>query len=301
MQNTVVSPQSRVIDSATYVNNIDASQFQDVTFTALSNTSLSPIGIKQSSVLDKSQVVESIVAAADSLKSAHEAYEGEFVEGGRKALYSLLTRIYSLAIQINSSGHVESILKEMRQRLAQRKVRVQKNSSALTILVKWVVGVNRQTAHNYSKALQAALDNDVSDQGLCEFIAQRGGLQGAKASGVKRSKATKLEISKEFELYIRNADIHHKMYENTSINWTEKILGDRGSLMTMILGHSDGSGQIRGLRAFYLSSNAYRRIRAIVADDLFSGHPLDAVSALVRKEHEFQKAVVAKRQLNQSA
>jgi hypothetical protein len=292
MQTQVFENSVQATNSAAIVNSIDASMFDDVQFTTLPSTKANVATLKPLAVFDKAKEVDAIVAAADILKNEHENYEKQFVEGGRKALYSLLAKIYALAIQINNSDYVDTILKELRTKLTLRGVRTQKNSNAVTMLVKWVVGVNRQTAHNYSNALQAAFKDNVSAQELSEYFTKRGGLQAAKTEGARKNKNEKNEMSKELERYISNVDKNSSLYENTSIKWTEKIVGDSGSLMMMILGHSSGGGQMQGLRAFYLSDSAYAKIRKILVDEYFQGKTVEDVARIVDKEQQYQEQIV---------
>lgn len=285
MQTQIFETSVQATNSTAIVNSIDASMFDDVKFTTLPSTTANVATLKPLAIFDKAKEVEAIVSAADILKNEHDDYERQFVEGGRKALYSLLAKIYALAIQINNSDYVDTILKELRTRLTLRSVRTQKNSNAVTMLVKWVVGVNRQTAHNYSNALQAAFNDNVSAQELSEYFVKRGGLHAAKTEGLKKNNDTRNKLSKELDRYITNADKNHGAYKNTKITWTEHIFGEEITDMMMILGHSNGGG-MNGLRAFYLSSTAYEKICNILVDEYFKGLTVDAMSSAIDKEYD---------------
>lgn len=289
METSVFNTTSTASSSASIVNSIDASQLDKIAFTTLPSTRGNAAALRPLAVFDKEKEVNAIVAAADALKIEHEAYENQYVEGGRKALYSLLAKIYALAIQVNNSDYVDSILKALRNKLTYRNVRVQKNTNAVTVLVKWVVGVNRQTAHNYSKALQTAFNDNISAEEFSDYFTKRGGLQAAKAKGAKKTEDVKKLISQQVERYIENADKNHELYENTKIKWTEIVLGDRGAEMMMILGHSNGGGSMNGLRAFYLSDNSYKKICRIIGDEIFNAKTVDAVALAVDKEYLLQK------------
>ncbi len=286
-----ISTQSSMFPSVTYkvnsmsVNNFDAQVKDKVSFTQLPSNKIDAATMKPSALFEKDKVIETIVSAANALQIEHDNYEKQYVEGGRMALYAVLSKIYALAIQINFSDYCDQILKELRNQLSLKKnIKVQKNSHAITMLVRWVVGANRQTAHNYSKALQAAFSDDIAADNLSEYFVKRGGLQSVKSEAQKKNNETKDAVKAEFEHFVSNVDRNHKGYSNTKIEWTEEIYGEGTTTEMMILGAWGGGSNFTGYRAFHLSKDAYHKICNILASEVFKNQSIEVVSEFIDNE-----------------
>lgn len=293
-----ISTQSSMFPSITYkvnsvsANNFDAQVKDKVSFTQLPSNKIDAATMKPSALFEKYKVIETIVSAANALQIEHDNYEKQYVDGGRMALYGVLSKIYSLAIQINFSDYCDQILKELRNQLSLKKnIKVQKNSHAITMLVRWVVGANRQTAHNYSKALQAAFSDNVAAADLSEYFVKRGGLQSVKSETQKKNNEAKDAVSSEFDRFVSNADKNHNKYSNTKIEWTEEVYGDKSSTKMMIVGESWGGGKMQGYRAFTVSSDAYKKICKILADEVFKDQSIEVVTKFIDAESENIKSV----------
>lgn len=293
-----ISAQSSMFPSVTYkvnsmsVNNFDAQVKDKVSFTQLPSNKIDAATMKPSALFEKDKVIEKIVSAANALQIEHENYEKKYVEGGRMALYAVLSKIYALAIQINFNDYCDQILKELRNQLSlNKKIKVQKNSHAITMLVRWVVGANRQTAHNYSKALQAAFSDDIAAENLSEYFVKRGGLQSVKSEVQKKNNESKNAVNYEFDRFVSNADKNHSKYSNTKIEWTEEVYGDKSSTKMMILGESWGGGKMQGYRAFTVSVDAYKKICKILADEVFKDQSIEAVTKFIDAESKDLKSL----------
>lgn len=280
-----------MIPAITYkVNNTSANTFDvilkdKISFTQLPSNKIDAATLQPMAVFEKDKEIAAIVNAAEAIMTEHDNYQKQFVEGGRKALYEVLSKIYALALQINISDYRDSILKELRNQLSiKKKIKTQKNSNAITMLVRWVVGANRQTAHNYSKALQAAFNDNITAENISVYFAQRGGLQSVKSEGQKKVNEAKQAINFEFERFVQNVDKNHKGYTNTKVEWTEEIYGEGTTGEMMILGHWSGGSIFTGYRAFHLSKDAYHKICSILAAEVFNNQSIETVSEFVDSE-----------------
>ena len=219
------------------------------------------------------------------------------IKGIIKALYEVLSKIYALALQVNISDYRDSILKELRNQLSlKKKIKTQKNSNAITMLVRWVVGANRQTAHNYSKALQAAFNDNITAANISAYFTERGGLQSVKSEGQKKTNEAKDAINSEFERFVQNVDSGYKGYSNTKIEWTEEIYGEGTTGEMMILGHWSGSSMFTGYRAFHLSKDAYHKICKILAAEVFKNQSIEAVSEFIDAESKLHYEIAKTKQ-----
>lgn len=286
-----INTQSSMIPAITYkvkttsISKFDATFKDKISFTQLPSNKIDAATLQPMAVFEKEKEIAAIVNSADAITTEHENYQNQFIEGGRKALYEVLSKIYALALQINISDYRDSILKELRNQLSlKKKIKTQKNSNAITMLVRWVVGANRQTAHNYSKALQAAFNDNITAQDISAYFTDRGGMQSVKSDGQKKVNEAKVAISNEFERFVKNVDRNCKGYSNTKIEWTEEIYGEGTTTEMMILGAWGGSGNFTGYRAFHLSKDAYHKICNILAGEVFKNQSIEVVSEFIDNE-----------------
>ena len=243
--------------------------------------------LKPNDLIEKEQEIAAIVQAVKVLENEHASYVDEFVTRGNQALYAVLSKIYALAVQINHSDNKDSILKNLRNVMSlQKKIKTQKNSTALTMIVRWVVGGSRQLAHTYSKALDAAYKDNIAAEELAAYFTEQGGLNNAsKRNGEQKTVVSTVRES-EFSQFMRTADTCSKGFQNTKIKWTEEVFMDNTSGHAMILGHNSGGGDIHGYRAFNLSNDAFKKISKILADEMFKTKREDEISEWVKQEHD---------------
>lgn len=280
------------------VNIIDAEEIQtSINFTQLPSVKQNAAKLKPNALIEKEQEIATILETVRQLESEHVSYNDQFITRGNQALYAILAKVYALAIQITHSDNCESILKKLRSALSlQKNIKTQKNSSAMTMIVRWVVGGSRQTAHTYSKALDAAYKDNIAAQDLAEYINKCGGINNAVKKNTKQLTEKSNTKQFQFSCFMSTADSCSANYENTDILWTENIFGDAYALNTLILTHSSGGGKLKGQRAFGLSAEAYSKICKILAQEVFKDKRDDQITSWVSDERQQQgKTATAKR------
>ena len=271
------------------VNKFDAASINiPETFVQLPSVKQDASKLKPNAVNEKEKEVAAIVQAVNALENEHSSYVDQYITRGNQTLYAVLAKIYALAVQINHSDNKDSIIKSLRNTMSlQKKIKTQKNSSALTLLVRWVVGGSRQLAHTYSKALSAAYEDNVAADELAAYFVQQGGMK----SSAKRNTEQKSEVSNvretNFKSFLRTADVLHDKFQNTKINWTETVFGDFSGHV-IIVGSDNGGGNISGLRAICVSNDAHNRISKILADELFKNIRDDKIESWVDEEYRFK-------------
>ncbi len=149
--------------------------------------------VKNSAAIARADLV---VTQANVLCIAHEKYETETLARSNKELYNILSDVYKLFKQAVSDNCLKDAIKSMRGTLAKRNIRVQNNTNALTVFVRYVFNNDRKRAYNYASTLQAALQADVDEDGLAEFIESKNGVEECKRE-FRKSDETK---SKEAQL-----------------------------------------------------------------------------------------------------
>jgi hypothetical protein len=241
--------------------------------------------LKPNAVNEKEQEIAAIVNAAKLLESEHASYVDEFVTRGNQALYAVLTKIYSLAVQINLSDNRDSIIKSLRNVMSlQKKIKTQKNSTALTLLVRWIVGGSRQLAFTYSRALDAAYKDNIAVDELAAYFTKLGGLNKVCKQDNKNEVVKNDEKLTHFNRFVKNADVHSRGYQNTKIVWTEEVYGAVTSDFSIVVAHNNGGGHFHGLRAFNVSNDAYKKICKILSDEEFKNKKTEEVEAWVKEE-----------------
>lgn len=254
--------------------------------------------LKPSVLNEKEKEIASIVSAVNQLASEHETYIEQYVTRGNLALYAVLAKIYALVIQINLSDNSESILKSLRNKLAlQKNIKTQKNTSAMTLIVRWVVGGSRQLAHTYSKALEFAYEKNIAVSDIAEHFSTQGGLSGSKKQLKKYEQSKQDEALIHFKSFITNADVNHASYKDTKIIWTEDVYGAVTSDYSIVIASNNGGGHFSGLRAFNLSNSAYEKIVKILSDEQFKDKTVEDVESWVESERQ---VAIAKKRIQQT-
>lgn len=271
------------------VNNIDAeSKIPQIDFDRyiqLPSVKQDAAKLKPNAVNEKEQEIVAIVNAAKLLENEHSSYVEQFVTRGNQTLYAVLAKIYALAVQINHSDNKVSIIKSLRNVMSlQKKIKTQKNSTALTLLVRWVVGGSRQLAHTYSKALDAAYKNNIAADEIAAFFTKHGGLNNVCKLDNKNESVKSDENLNKFNDFVKNADIYNRGYKNTKIVWTEQVYGAITSDFSIVLAHNNGGGHFHGLRAFNLSNDAYKKISKILSDEEFKNKKAEDIDAWIKEE-----------------
>ena len=133
--------------------------------------------IKPSDKEKKIAAVEKLVEEGAELSKLHERYNDEYIVRGNKALYDVLASIYAYALRINESELKEQIVERMKKELKEKHgVKTTSQTPWLTTTVKFIVRTDRQTASNYSRVLQVAIDEDLAADELVAYIERRGGV-----------------------------------------------------------------------------------------------------------------------------
>lgn len=109
-------------------------------------------------------------------------------ERGNEALYALLQEVYSFALSVEESPLEELIVAKMERALAAAKIKVAENTPFMTLVVKYVLRSDRQTAHTYSRALRVAYEEGIEDAGLAAFLKEKGGVGKVTMTEASRKK-----------------------------------------------------------------------------------------------------------------
>lgn len=143
-----------------------------------------PRTVKQAAAINKRSVAiayaDRILKGADELCVEREKYETETLARSNKELYGILSKVYKLFKQAVNDNCLKDALKTMKYAMETRGMRIQSNSNALSVFVRYVFNSDRKRAYNYASTLQAALQDDVDADGLAEYIESKNGVEECK-------------------------------------------------------------------------------------------------------------------------
>ena len=139
---------------------------------------------------------QSIVEKADALVKQRESFEQNEYARSNQRLYEILAQVLDMYEQASSSKTtLAETVKQLKAKLEANKVRVQTNTLALTLFVRYVFGTDRQRSMNYSRTLQAAIQQGISAKQLAQFIEDCGGVEQCKKQFAKSGTVVAKEAS----------------------------------------------------------------------------------------------------------
>lgn len=141
--------------------------------TTLVSATKSLISAKQS----KEAEIRVFMTQGECLAIKHENYVAQYVTKANEDLYLLLGEILSFAEGVLANKNVGQIIKEMRSELTYtHKIKTQKNSTDLNIIVRFVTRTSRKNALIYSQVLAKALSLNIKSAELPQYIKANGGI-----------------------------------------------------------------------------------------------------------------------------
>ena len=131
-------------------------------------------------------VTKTLIGQAEDLAAEHEAFNTNYVIGGRKALYSLLGKIAALVEQFEAAVDKDELLELVRTQLQEQYgIKTQQNTSDITVLVRYITRADRKTAHVYARAIETARANQIAPAHFAGYLEQAGGVERIRANGVE--------------------------------------------------------------------------------------------------------------------
>ncbi|MBU3565253.1 hypothetical protein [Polynucleobacter sp. MWH-HuK1] len=156
-------------------------------------------------------LVEQVLSEGDLLAQQQADFYDNYIMKANDVLYGLLADLMRYSDQVLESDYKLEIFAKMRSTLsAKHNIKVQKNTSDLTIIVKYVVRTNRKNAHVYARVLDMAYRQDVMANELEEFIRQNGGIDRIRASNTNLESVRKKKAKSEHELKFIKALLDEK-------------------------------------------------------------------------------------------
>lgn len=198
-----------------------------------------------------------VLDRADALFKDRERFEGAELARSNKALYKLLTQVYELFEAARADVKcLKATLKTMSEKLKERGVKIQSNTPALTVFVRYVFNSDRKRAYAYSQTLMAAFDRNVKPAGLASFIESQNGVEECRKQFIKKD-AT---VAKEEALKAASTDVCDTLKSMRAVATVTlpkaSVAFSDGAEFAFIVARSLGNGEFELLRAVPRSTKA---------------------------------------------
>ena len=248
--------------------------------------------------------IESVIQFSDALAEKNKKYHEDYVVRGNHALYVVLAEIYALALKIESSTARDHILKEMRSKLKDRQIKTQFNTPTMTVLIKYVVGSDRQTAANYSRVLNIAMSENLTPKELPDYISRRGGIgqihalegeSAAKKLGSKQSKDRIRVITDMLQLLGVSSDNSFKYnLEIKQLNADKQNGAETGRFATFLTVFDESSRTYKIVNGFDLGQTYEDSLVRLLMKDATNN-----VDALKKNLRNFKEHLISTKKVNQ--
>ncbi len=189
----------------------------------------------------------SLMVVLDALVAERETFEREEYARSNAKLYEILSKIYAAYTQAKTSDSVlTETVKQMKNVLKESGERIQLNTLAINLFVRYVFRTSRQRAHNYSRTLQAAYAKKIAPEALPQFIADSGGVEECKKDFVKGPKALEREAKIASALDMVNEQLSNNSHCLAEVSvpaaWVTESVGKE---MTFLIGRADKNGKVQ--------------------------------------------------------
>jgi len=191
--------------------------------------------------------VSTLMLELDALVKERDNFEREEYARSNEKLYAILTKVYAAYKEAKKSKSVlTETVRQMKFVLQQSGERIQTNTLAINLFVRYVFRTSRQRAYNYSRTLQAAYSKDIAPQALPQFIADGGGVEECKKDFVKGHKTIEREAKIASAIDLVNEQLNNMTSSLAEITVPAEWVSDsHDQELTFLVGKADKSGRIR--------------------------------------------------------
>lgn len=196
---------------------------------------------------------------ATELSVQREQFENTDLARTNKKLYELLASTFRLYVTAEEQSCMTETTAQMRNALIAKGFKVQVNTPALTLFVRYVFNSDRKRSYFYATALQAAKVNKVTPDRLARFIEEKGGVEECR----KRVAASAETLQKRATLDAAATAVRKELSTMTGVR--NVILSDKtvpnhdASGFAVLIARHQGNGSYEILRVIPKMSTAIER------------------------------------------
>ncbi len=147
-----------------------------------------------------------LISQLDGLVSQRKQWESTDYKKANEGLYSLLAsclEVFKSKFVDADDSDKRTLRNDLTARLTADGVRVQRNTTTLTMFVRFVFGSDRKRAHGYTYVLKAAISYDVTAASLPSWIVEQGGIEEVR----KRMIVSEEAQQRKADLAIAQAEV----------------------------------------------------------------------------------------------
>ncbi len=141
-----------------------------------------------------------IVQSLDALSARRQKWEATDYKKANEGLYALLADclgVFEGKFVNASESDRRSLRGELCARLKADGVKVQRNTTTLTMFVRFVFSSDRKRAHGYAYVMKAAISHEISAANLPQYIEEQGGIEEIKRKMVVSEAAQEKRVAIE--------------------------------------------------------------------------------------------------------
>jgi hypothetical protein len=138
-----------------------------------------------------------LVTQLDGLVAKRKQWEATDYKKANEGLYSLLAScldVFNSKFVTADDNSKKTLRGELTARLTADGVRVQRNTTTLTMFVRFVFGSDRKRAHGYTYVLKAAISHEVTAANLPSWIVEQGGIEEVRRQMVMSEEAKQRKV-----------------------------------------------------------------------------------------------------------
>jgi len=136
----------------------------------------------------------------DELSEIRMGFEMNTLRNSNKELYQILAKVYLIFEDMNKDKlELDSNLKFLKSKFKERQIKIQKNTSWLTVLIRYVFNADRVRSYNYNRVISYAKESGVSPEDLPQFIEEKGGIESCKKMMTRINSGEKEDL--KFDMY----------------------------------------------------------------------------------------------------
>lgn len=135
-----------------------------------------------------------IIKSLDELSKERKAWEMGAYKKSNDGLYSLMAHsldVFSAKFMTGTDDDRKTLRLELSSRLKADNIKVQRNTTTLTMFVRFIFQSDRKRAHGYQYVLKAAISHGVPSIKLAEWLAEQGGIEEVRRKMIVSEKALK--------------------------------------------------------------------------------------------------------------
>ena len=207
-------------------------------------------------------VAETVMISVDKLVQQREQFEQNEYARSNACLYEILTGVYSNYLEASANrGTLTAVVQAMKDALTVQGARVQANTLALGLFVRYVFRTDRQRAYNYTRALQAAIAANIAPANLAQYFAQQGGVEECKKQFAKSEKT----LAKELRIEDAMPQVNEYLYSESSSVIAEFdvapafVANTADEEFTFLLAKANSAGHVQVISAVPAFSKAFAK------------------------------------------